>query len=117
MDSENPEETSTPAPVKKQLSEKRLESLAKARQRASEVAKERRESKLRAKVEALDKPLVDKTPHYSDDTVVVVEQSESDEERLEGPPGVVFVRRKRAKPKVNDMDHLYYRMFGFNGTL
>lgn len=112
------EEPSTPAPVKKKLSEKRLEALARARERASKVAKERRESKLRAKVDALDQPLVDKkTPDFSDDPVVIVEQSESDEERLEGPPGIVFVRRKRAKPKVTEIDHLYYRMFGFNGSL
>ena len=90
--------------------------MARARERASEVAKEKRESKIRAKAAELDKPS-DSTPDFSDDPIVVVEQSESDEEKLEGPPGVVFVRRKRAKPKVSDMDHLYYRMFGFNGSL
>ena len=89
--------------------------MAKARERASQVAKERRESKIRAKAAELD--TADSTPDFSDDPIVVVEQSESDEEKLEGPPGVVFVRRKRAKPKVSDMDHLYYRMFGFNGSL
>ena len=89
--------------------------MAKARERASQVAKERRESKIRAKAAELD--TAESTPDFSDDPVVVVEQSESDEESLQGPPGVVFVRRKRAKPKVNEMDHLYYRMFGFNGSL
>ena len=120
-------EISTTPPVKKKLSERRLESLARARERASEVAKERRESKIRAKAAELD--TAESTPgaklrerseiatDFSDDPIVVVEQSESDEEKLEGPPGVVFVRRKRAKPKVSDMDHLYYRMFGFNGSL
>ena len=119
-ESEQPMEAATEpeistAPVKKKLSERRLESLAKARERASQVAKERRESKIRAKAAELD--TAESTPDFSDDPVVVVEQSESDEEKLEGPPGVVFVRRKRAKPKVNEMDHLYYRMFGFNGSL
>ena len=108
-------EISTTPPVKKKLSERRLESLARARERASQVAKERRESKIRAKAAELD--TAESTPDFSDDPIVVVEQSESDEEKLEGPPGVVFVRRKRAKPKVSDMDHLYYRMFGFNGSL
>ena len=108
-------EISTAPPVKKKLSERRLESLARARERASQVAKERRESKIRAKAAELD--TAESTPDFSDDPVVVVEQSESDEESLQGPPGVVFVRRKRAKPKVSDMDHLYYRMFGFNGSL
>ena len=108
-------EISTTPPVKKKLSERRLESLARARERASQVAKERRESKIRAKAAELDTS--ESTPDFSDDPVVVVEQSESDEERLEGPPGIVFVRRKRAKPKVNELDHLYYRMFGFNGSL
>ena len=125
---ETPPESEIPvAPVKKKLSERRLESLAKARERASQVAKERRESKIRAKAAELD--TAESTPgaklrerseiatDFSDDPIVVVEQSESDEEKLEGPAGVVFVRRKRAKPKVNEMDHLYYRMFGFNGSL
>ena len=90
--------------------------MARARERASQAAKERRESKIRAKAAELD--TAESTPDFSDDPIVVVEQSESDEEKLESNvPGVVFVRRKRAKPKVNEMDHLYYRMFGFNGSL
>ena len=50
--------------------------------------------------------------------VVVVEQSDSDPEQLEGPPGVVFVRRKRAKPQPEksaeqiQQDIMYARMFG-----
>ena len=70
-----------PPPKKKKMSEDRLFKLAKARARASEVAREKRERKTR--------PL--------DDPIVVVEQDESDEDQCEGPPGVLFVRRKRAK--------------------
>ena len=70
----------------------------------SEVAKEKRERKAR--------PL--------DDPIVVVEQDESDEDQFEGPPGVLFVRRKRAKkpePPVAqtispEMQLLYASMFG-----
>ena len=52
------------------------------------------------------------------DPVVVVEQSDSDPEQLEGPPGVVFVRRKRARPQPErsaeqvEQDRMYARMFG-----
>ena len=51
------------------------------------------------------------------DPVVVVEQSDSDEQ-LEGPPNVIYVRRKRAKPQPEktaeqmQADRLYQRMFG-----
>ena len=80
---ETPPESEIPvAPVKKKLSERRLESLARARERASQVAKERRESKIRAKAAELD--TTESTPDFSDDPIVVVEQSESDEEKLEG---------------------------------
>ena len=57
-----------PVPKKKKLSKDRLEKLAKARARASEVAKERRERK----AEPFEEP------------VVVVEQDESDEDTFEG---------------------------------
>ena len=52
------------------------------------------------------------------DPSLVVEQSDSDPEQLEGPPGVVFVRRKRAKPQPEksaeqlQQDVMYARMFG-----
>ena len=94
-----------PAPKKKKLlSEDRLTKLAKARERASQVAKEKRERKA--------KPF--------DEPVVVVEQDESDEDSFEGPPGIIFVRRKRAKkpepPPANtmspEMQMLYASMFG-----
>jgi len=109
---DNPETTSEPQtpeapppPKKKKLSEDRLTKLAKARERASQVAKEKRERKARP----------------SDDPIVVVEQDESDEDQFEGPPGVLFVRRKRVKkpeplPAANsispEMQLLYASMFG-----
>ena len=93
-----------PPPKKKKLSEDRLAKLSRARERASQVAKEKRERKARP----------------SDDPIVVVEQDESDEDQFEGPPGVLFVRRKRAKkleppvaPTISpEMQLLYASMFG-----
>ena len=99
------EEPEAPPPApKKKLSKDRLEKLAQARARASEVAKEKRERKA--------KPF--------EDPVVVVEQDESDEDSFEGPPGIIFVRRKRAKkpeaipvPNISpEMQMLYASMFG-----
>ena len=80
---EPPPPEAPPPPKKKKLSEDRLTKLAKARARASEVAKEKRERKTRP----------------SDDPIVAVEQDESDEDQFEGPPGLLGVRRKRAKGK------------------
>ena len=99
-----PEETEARPPKKKKLSEDRLTKLAKARARASQVAKEKRERKTRP----------------SDDPIVVVEQDESDEDVFEAPPGVLFVRRKRAKkpeppaaPTISpELQILYASMFG-----
>ena len=101
---EPPPEPEAPPPKKKKLSEDRLAKLSRARARASEVAKEKRERKMRP----------------SDDPIVVVEQDESDEDVFEAPPGVLFVRRKRAKkpePPVAqtispEMQLLYASMFG-----
>ena len=98
------EEPDAPPAPKKKLSKDRLQKLAKARERASQVAKEKRERKA--------KPF--------DDPVVVVEQDESDEDSFEGPPGIIFVRRKRAKkpeevaePSISpEMQMLYASMFG-----
>ena len=114
-----------PSPVKKSiLDEKRLSQLANARKRAAEVNKEKAQQRLRDKVAQMDAPITPPqseivTPHH-EQPIVIVEQSESDEERLEGPPGVVFVRRRRPKPKVPEksademrMDALYARMFPF----
>ena len=96
-------EAPPPAP-KKKLSKDRLEKLKKARERASQVAKEKRERKA--------------TPF--DDPVIVVEQDESDEDTFESPPGIIFVRRKRVKkpeavaePSISlEMQMLYASMFG-----
>ena len=94
-----------PAPKSKKLSKDRLEKLAKARARASEVAKQKRERKA--------KPF--------DEPVVVVEQDESDEDTFEADsPGIIFVRRKRAKKPEPvpantmspEMQMLYASMFG-----
>ena len=98
-------EPEAPPPKKKKLSEDRLAKLSRARERASQVAKEKRERKAMP----------------SDDPIVVVEQDESDEDQFEGPPGVLFVRRKRVKkpeplPAANsispEMQLLYASMFG-----
>ena len=87
------------AKSKKILSEARLAKLQKARERASQVAKGRRESK--------KKPT-------EPEPVVIVEQSDSDPDEFVGPPGVLFVRRKRNKPKSDElkMNMLYAQMFG-----
>ena len=98
------EEPETTPPTKKPLSIDRLQKLAKARERASQVAKHKRERKA--------KPF--------EDPVVVVEQDESDEDTFESPPGIIFVRRKRAKkpeaipePSISpEMQLLYASMFG-----
>lgn len=99
-------EAPPPAPKKKKLSEDRLEKLARARARASEVARMKRERK--------EKPVFD-------EPVVVVEQSESDQDTFEADsPGIIFVRRKRNKkpepPPANtmspEMQMLYASMFG-----
>jgi hypothetical protein len=98
------EEPEAPPPTKKPLSKDRLEKLKKARERASQVAKEKRERKA--------------TPF--DDPVIVVEQDESDEDSYEAPPGIIFVRRKRVKkpeavaePSISpEMQMLYASMFG-----
>jgi hypothetical protein len=98
------QEPEAPPPTKKPLSKDRLEKLKRARERASQVAKERRERKA--------------TPF--DDPVIVVEQDESDEDTFEAPPGIIFVRRKRVKkpeavaePSISpEMQMLYASMFG-----
>ena len=113
-----------PSPLKKiGLDEKRLSQLANARLRASQVNREKAQQRLRDKVAQMDAPITPPqsevvTPPHHEQPIVIVEQSESDEEQLEGPPGVVFVRRRRPKPKVPEkssnelrMDALYSRMF------
>ena len=98
------EDSEAPPPAPKKLSKDRLQKLAKARERASQVAKEKRERKAT----------------LFEDPVVVVEQDESDEDSFEGPPGIIFVRRKRGKkpeaipePSISpEMQMLYASMFG-----
>jgi len=124
---------------KKIVDEKRLAQLAKARERAAFVNRQKKEQRLRDKVAALDgasersEPLAEDAvasrldagrpeQHASrasaTQPIVVVEQSDSDPEEFEAP-GVVFVRRKRPKPRVPEktqeelqMDKLYSHMFG-----
>ena len=50
----------------------------------------------------------------SSDPLVIVEQSESDDEEFEAPPGVIFVKRhrKKATPKFSPEDIMYMQMFG-----
>lgn len=110
-----------PAKVRKPMSDEALAKLAKARERAAEVNRQKKEERLRAKVAALDPPKeeaqrVQQKPPMDPGVVLVVEQSESDDDNFEGPPGVVFVRRKRQKapertPHERHMDDLYHRMF------
>jgi hypothetical protein len=98
------QEADAPPAPKKKLSKDRLQKLAKARARASEVAKDKRDRKNKA----------------FDDPVIVVEQDESDEDTFEAPPGIIFVRRKRVKkpeavaePSISpEMQMLYASMFG-----
>ena len=112
---------------KKIVDEKRLAQLAKARERAAFVNRQKKEQRLRDKVAALDGASERSEPLAEDavasrasatQPIVVVEQSDSDPEEFEAP-GVVFVRRKRPKPRVPEktqeelqMDKLYSHMFG-----
>ena len=100
-----PTQTVAPPPKKrKPLSTDALEKLKVARVKAAE-ANRRKKQERQAAMQATYDP------------VVVVEQSDSDEQ-LEGPPNVIFVRRKRAKPQPEktaeqmQADRLYQRMFG-----
>ena len=101
----HPTHTVAPPPKKrKPLSTDALEKLKVARVKAAE-ANRRKKQERQAAMQATYDP------------VVVVEQSDSDEQ-LEGPPNVIFVRRKRAKPQPEktaeqmQADRLYQRMFG-----
>ena len=107
---------SDPLP-KRKMSDEALAKLAVAREKAAVVNRQRKEDRLKAKVEAMEPPLPPKELPPMD-PIVVVEQSDSDEEQLEGPPGVLFVRRKRKKPPqktADDLykDQLYDRMFQY----
>ena len=127
-------------PQKQPLSEKRLESLAKARVVAQAKAKERREGKLRAQAAMLDElptaPPPSSPPKVKrkvapppPEPLVIVEQDSDDEDEFEAPPGVLFVKRKRAKKPEEavvappqsqytpEMDFMYAHMFGGSRAL
>ena len=114
------ETSSEKTTIKRIVDDKKLAQLAKARLRAAEVNRQKKEQRLRDKVAAMDRETIEQ-PRASasqEQPIVVVEQSESDEDHFEAP-GVVFVRRKRPKPAVPqktaeeiEMDRLYMRMFG-----
>ena len=116
---EPPEDVQIPEPVvaRKPLSETRLAQLAKARERAAEVKRERKEQKLRDKVAVLDQPVASQKKEMGPmNPVLIVEQSESDDDSFEGPPGVLFVKRRRQKKPERSreevqMDFAYHRMF------
>ena len=116
---ESPEDVSIPEPVvaRKPLSENRLAQLAKARERAAEVKRERKDQKLRDKVAVLDQPVASQKKEMGPmNPVLIVEQSESDDDSFEGPPGVLFVKRRRQKKPERSreevqMDFAYHRMF------
>jgi len=103
----------TPKKTRKPLSEDALQKLKVAREKAAEANRAKKLQREKDK-EAREKELeVAKSP------LVLVEQSESDEEDLIAPPGVIVVRRRRQKPKEPEkteaemhMDKLYMSMFG-----
>jgi len=53
------------------------------------------------------------TKEKTDETpIVVVEQSDSDDEELDGPPGIIFVRRHRPKSRgLNNADIMFNSVF------
>lgn len=104
-------------PKKRVLSEAALGKLRIARESAARANRAKKEARDAAKKELEDqKKQREEEIQRSKDPIVIVDQSESDEETLTGPPGVIIVRRKRAKPKKTEadleMDKHYYRMFG-----
>ena len=102
--------------VRKPLSEQALEKLKIAREKAAESNRAKKvERDLKKKQ---DDELLQQTLQQTRDPIVVVEQSDSDPDELTGPPGVIFVRRKRPKSepvKSNEQiaqEAAYLRMFG-----
>ena len=80
-----PEESNpskTQPKTKRPMSEEALAKLSKARERAAEVNRQKKEDRLRAKVAAMS-PKENKPPLPPMDPVVVVEQESDDEERFE----------------------------------
>ena len=95
---------------KRVLSENALAKLRIAREsaaRANRSKKEKRDQEKAAREEQIKK---------SQESIILLEQSASDSEDLEAPPGVIVVRRRRTKPKPNDeqieLMRQYNKMFG-----
>ena len=113
---ESIDETVTPPePPKKQrkpLSQEALEKLKVARVKAAESNRSKKEAREKERKER------EEEVKASYDPIVMVEQSDSDPEDLEAPPGVIIVRRKRRKPTPEysqtqiEADRAYARMFG-----
>ena len=112
-----PEPTQAPeTPLKKSrkpLSAETLEKLKSARLKAAEVNKAKKQERVRLKQEREEELRATKDP------ILVVEQSDSDPEQLEAPPGVIVVRRKRPKPVPVEktpaelqLEKTYMHMFG-----
>lgn len=105
-------------PKKRVLSEAALGKLRIARESAARANRAKKEARDAAKKELEDqKKQREEEIQRSKDPIVIVEQSASDSEDLEcAAPGVILVRRKRAKPKKTEadleMDKHYFRMFG-----
>ena len=109
-------ETEPVKKVRKPLSDQALEKLKIAREKAAESNRAKKvERDLKKKQ---DDELLQQTLQQTRDPIVVVEQSDSDSDDLTGPPGVIFVRRKRPKSepvKSNEQiaqEAAYLRMFG-----
>ena len=117
--------------AKRQLTDIQLAQLATAREKALLVRREQHAARLAAKAEALKPapveeveeplpPAPKKPKKPKADPVVVVEQASDDSDDFDAPPGVVFVRRKKARaaaPAPREMseeerytDDLYHRM-------
>jgi hypothetical protein len=81
-----------------------------------EGSKEEEGSRAEEETKTKDKTKEDESNENpsSSDPVVIVEQSESDDEEFEAPPGVIFVKRhrKKATPKFSPEDVMYMQMFG-----
>ena len=125
---------------KRVLSEDALAKLAVAREKALQVRRQQHADKLKAQVAKIEEqttpvqePVPEELPEEKPpepkkkralkppaDPVVVVEQSSDDEDSFDAPPGMIFVKRRRAKPKAEppptpsaeemEFDYAYRRM-------
>ena len=99
---------------RKPLSEAALEKLKVARVKAAEANRAKKKQRDAAKKEREEELQAAREP------IVIVEQSESDSEDLEAPPGVIIVRRHRPVQKVPEktpeelqIELAYKMMFGY----